>query len=261
MLLACGNLCPPDLQAQPSAAEIMKRVAANQDRAQNARSQFVYQQKIHRVLRLKNGKLLREEFWTFDMIPKAQGTEKKFVSVKGRYWKKNQYLPFDGKPIPGVSLLDIMLDDADDSTTRDGIDRDLFPLTTEEQKKYTFNLAGEKPFRERPAYQIRFHPTNPRDFGWTGEALIDKEESQPVSVYTQLSRKLPIGVRVGLGTNVSGLGFSIQYKRADEGIWFPSTYGTEFGLHLLFMMDRTITESMENIDFRRTTATSQIEYK
>jgi len=239
----------------------MKRVAENQDRAQAARNQFVYQQKTHRTLRRKDGKLLREEFWTFDMIPKAQGTEKKFVSVKGRYLKNGQYLPFDGKPVPEVSILNVTLDDNDgDATTRDAIDRDLFPLTTEEQKKYTFELIAETKIQERPAYQIRFHPTNPHDFGWTGEALIDKQEFQPVRVYTQLSRKLPIAVRTVLGTNVSGLGFNIQYKRVDENIWFPSTYGTEFGLHLLFLMDRTITESMENTDFRRTTANSQIKY-
>ena len=240
----------------------MKRVAENQDRAQAARNQFIYQQKTRRTLRRKDGKLLREEFWTFDMIPKADGTEKRFVSVKGRYLKKGQYLPFEGKPVPEVSILNVTLDDNDgDATTRDAIDRDLFPLTTEEQKKYTFELVGETTIQERPAYQIHFHPTNRREFAWTGEAVIDKEEFQPVRVYTQLSRKLPIAVRTVLGTNVSGLGFNIQYKRVDQNLWFPSTYGTEFGLHVLFLLDRTITESMENTDFRRTTANSQIKYE
>src|SRR5579872_1474924 len=77
----------------PSAAEIMKRVAKNQDREQQARNQYVYEQKVHRAMRRKDGKLLREEYWTYSVIPGAKGTEKKLVSVKGRYWKKGKYLP------------------------------------------------------------------------------------------------------------------------------------------------------------------------
>ena len=72
----------------PTAAEIMGRVAQNQDREQKARNQFVYEQKMHRTMRRKDGKLLREEFWTFSVIPGPKGTEKKLLSVKGRYWKR-----------------------------------------------------------------------------------------------------------------------------------------------------------------------------
>jgi hypothetical protein len=42
-----------------TAAEIMKQVAANQDREQKARTQFVYDETVHRVMRRKDGKLLR----------------------------------------------------------------------------------------------------------------------------------------------------------------------------------------------------------
>ena len=242
-----------------TAAEIMMRVAENQDREQKARTQFVYEETVHRVMRNKDGKLLREEYRTFTVIPSAKGTEKKPQSVKGRYWKKGKYVPFEGEPVPQTGL-NIVFDDYNDSQTKDGIDKDLFPLTSDEQKKYTFELAGERVIRERPVYRIQFRPADRHDYGWTGEALIDKEEFQPVSVYTQLSRRLPLAVRTMLGTDVPGLGFSVQYIRVDKGLWFPATYGTEFGLHALFLLNRTFTESVENKNFRRATAESRIEF-
>jgi hypothetical protein len=255
ILFAFGqNLAPP------TAAEIMSRVAANQDHAQNARSQFVYTQKMHRTMHRKDGKLLREEFWTYTMTPGPKGTERKFQSVKGRYWHKGQYLSFEGLPIPAAGLMEITLDDDNDAASRDGIDKELFPLTTEQQKKYRFELIGERIVKNRPAYQIQFQPLDPGDLGWKGEALIDKEEFQPITVYTRLSRKLPFAVRTVLGTDVPGLGFNIQYTRVDKDIWFPATYGTEFGLRALFFLNRTLTESMENTNFRRTNVESSIQY-
>ena len=208
----------------------------------------------------KEEKLLRDENWVFSMTPDAKGTDMKLVSVKGRYRKGNRYLPFDGLPIPTVGVLEVTLDLTTDTDSRDAIDKDLFPLTTDEQKKYTFELLGERTIRGRQAYDIQFHPMNKRDFGWVGEALIDEEEFQPISVHTQLSRKLPLAVRTALGTNVHGLGYNIEYTRVDKDIWFPSSYGTEYDLHVLFLYDRTITESVENLKFHRVNVESSIEY-
>jgi hypothetical protein len=240
------------------AGEIMRRVAENQDREQAARNQFIYQQAIHRTTRQPNGKLLKEEFWAYTVIPNAKGTEKKLVSVKGRYLKKGKYLPFEGEPVPNPGGVNIDLND-DEKPSRDAISSDLFPLTTEQQKRYTFEYIGQSVVKGRPAYQIQFYPTDPHDYGWTGEAIIDQEEFQPVRVYTQLSRKLPAAVRTMLGTNVHGLGYNIQYTRIDKDIWFPSTYGTEFNLRALFFINRTFTESTENSDFRRTAVDAHIE--
>lgn len=243
-----------------TAAEIMQRVAENQDKAQKDRAVFVYDQTVHRTLRRKGGKLLREEFWTFTVIPGPRETKKKLISVKGRYWKENKYLSFEGEPVPKGSLLNMVLDDEDGNGTRDEIDKNLFPLTSAEQKKYTFERIGERIIHGRPAYRIRFQPINRDQYGWTGEALIDEKEYQPVSVHTALSRKLPWAVRTMLGTDVPGLGFSIQYKRVDKDLWFPSSYGTEFGIHALFLLNRTLTESVENSNFRRVTVESQITF-
>ena len=237
----------------------MRRVAENQDRAQAARSIFIYQQVIHRTARHKNGKLIKEEFWTYQVTPNPTGTKKTLISVKGRYLKSAKYIPFEGEPVPDSGLLDVVFDD-NESPTRDGLDSDLFPLTTDKQKDYTFNLVGERTINGRAAYQIQFHPIDPHDFGWTGEASIDKEEFQPAHVYTQLSRKLPLAVRTLLGTDVHGLGFNIQYKRVDKDIWFPASYGTEFGVHAVFFLNRTFTESTENTNFRRASVDTHIEY-
>jgi hypothetical protein len=246
--------------AAPSASKIMRRVAENQDREQNARREFVYEQKLHRTLRDKNGKLIREEFWTYSVTPGSKDTQKKFISVNGRYWKNGEYRAFDGLPLPDPGLLSITLDDEDSSSTRDGVDSDLFPLTSEQQKKYTFEMMGERVVKDRPAYRVQFHPTDRKDYAWTGEALIDKEEYQPVSIYTQLSRKLPLAVRTMLGTDVHGLGYNINYTRVDKDLWFPSTYGTEFSLRVLFLLNRTLTESTENMNFRRANVESSVEF-
>jgi len=242
-----------------SAAEIMRRVAENQNREQAARDQFIYQQVIHRTARHKNAKLIKEEFWTYLVTPTPKGTEKKLISVKGRYLKGGKYLPFDGEPVPDAGGLNVVFDD-DDKSTRDGLDSDLFPLTREKQKGYAFELVGERTIKGRPAYEIQFHPINRHAYDWTGETFVDQEEFQPVHVYTQLSRKLPVAVRTVLGTDVHGLGLNIQYTRIDKDIWFPSSYGSEFRVHALFFLNRTFTESAENSGFRRASVDSQIEY-
>jgi hypothetical protein len=242
-----------------SAAEIMQRVAENQDREQAERNHFIYQQLIHRTARHKDGRLIKEEFWAYTVAPNAKGTEKKLISVKGRYLKGGKYLSFEGEPVPDAGLLNVIFDD-DDKSARDGLDSDLFPLTRDKQKEYTFERAGERAVKGRPAYEIKFHPIDRRDYGWTGEALIDQEEFQPIQVYTQLSRKLPAAVRAMLGTEVHGLGFNVQYGRVDKNLWFPASYGTEFAVHALFFLNRTFTESTENTNFRRATVDSHIEY-
>lgn len=244
---------------QPSAAEIMRRVGENQDRDQKARSEFVYQQKTHRTMRRKDGKLLHEEFWVYSVTPGPKGTSKKLVSVKGRYLKKGTYVSFDGLPVP-ESLVRITFQDEDENNSRDGLDKDLFPLTSEQQKKYSFQLVGDRVIHDRPAYRIEFRPTDPKDYGWVGEASIDEEEFQPVSVYTRMSRKLPAAVRTVLGTDVPGLGYNITYTRVDKDLWFPATYGTEFSLKALFFLHRTFTESVENTNFQRVAVDSKIEY-
>ena len=72
-------------------------------------------------------------------------------------------------------------------------------------------------------------------------------------MFTKLSRRIPFAVRTLLGTDLPGIGYNVTFQRVDEGIWLPSSYGSEFELHVLFFLNRQINVSMESSGFRRTT--------
>ena len=59
-------------------------------------------------------------------------------------------------------------------------------------------------------------------------------------------------VRTMLGTDLPGLGFNVVYKRQEQGVWFPATFGTEFRIHALFFINRDVSIALENADFART---------
>jgi hypothetical protein len=246
-----------------SAQEVMARVAAQQDRAEKLRDLYIYQQHIHIVTRKTNGKPAREETTDYQVTPTPDGTRKDLKHIEGRCWHKGKLLEFQGKPRPepdslDADLIDDLRHDLTNDQSKDGLGHDLFPLTSEQQKKYRFELAGEDVAHERKAYRIRFRPQDKNDLTWAGEALIDAEEFQPVSVFTRLSRKIPFWVRTVLGTNLPGIGFNVEYRRFDEGVWFPVSFGTEFRLRAVFFIKRDITISLENSGFERAKVKSRI---
>ena len=61
-----------------------------------------------------------------------------------------------------------------------------------------------------------------------------------------------------LGTDLPGIGFNVVYQRQEAGVWFPSTFGTEFRIHALFFINREISISLENSAFERTHVKSTI---
>jgi hypothetical protein len=63
-----------------------------------------------------------------------------------------------------------------------------------------------------------------------------------------------------LGTDVPGLGFNVEYRRFDDGVWFPVSFGTEFRLRAVFFINRDIIVSLENSGFRRASVESAIDY-
>ena len=262
MLAPLGMLASGD-QVSPSVDEIMARVAANQDRAEQVRAEYVYQQRIHVATLRTNGKLAREETAEYLVAPTADGTKKELKHIEGRYWHKGKYLAFQGEPVPEAgwvdsSLVESFRDDLSNDKSKDSLARDLFPLTTEEQKQYRFELAREETVQGRKAYRIRFCPRTKNDLSWAGEALVDAEEFEPVRVYTKLSRRIPFAVRTLLGTDLPGLGFNVQYKRFDEGVWFPVSFGTEFRLRAVFFINRDVTVALENSAFQRAKVQSRI---
>jgi hypothetical protein len=268
VLLAAALAAAQDSQPQPANAPstadaIMARVAANQDRSEELRKQYVYRQHTHILTHKPKGRLLREETADYDVVPTPDGTQKELKLLTGRYWNKGKYETFQGEPAPEADSLDGSMihgfrEDLLNEKTKDGLGKDLFPLTTEGQKDYQFALLGQEMEQGRSVYHIGFRPKDKNDISWAGEAYIDAAEFQPVRVFTKLSRRIPFGVRTFLGTDLPGVGFNVVYKRQEDGVWFPSTLGTEFRLHVLFFINREVTVSLENTGFQHTQVQSKI---
>lgn len=256
-VMSAGNQPPPSVE------QIMARVAANQDRGQTARAEYIYQQRIRVATLRTNGKLVREETTDYLVTPTPDGTKKELKHIDGRYWHKGKYLEFHSEPVPDAGNLDGNLvhdfrENFSNDRSKDGLGRDLFPLTSEQQKEYVFELAGEETVLGRKVYRVRFRPRDKEELTWAGEALIDQEEFEPLRVYTKLSRRIPLFVRTLLGTDLPGLGFNVQYRRFDKNVWFPVSFGTEFRLRAVFFINRDITVSLENSAFERTKVQSRI---
>ena len=265
VLLAAGLL---PAQSAPSenqgltAEEIMARVATNQDRSQVLRKEYVYKQHIH-ILTHKGARLMREETADYDVVPTPDGTEKQQKLLSGRYWHKGTYERFESDNVPDADSLDGDLiksfrDDLSNDKTKDGLAKDLFPLTSEEQKDYAFTLLGPAVEGGRSVYHIGFRPKNKDEITWAGEAFIDMAEFEPVRVFTKLSRRVPFMVRTMLGTDLPGLGFNVVYQKLEDGVWFPATFGTEFRLHAVFFINRQISISLQNMAFERTHVNSRM---
>jgi hypothetical protein len=148
-----------------SADEIMQRVAANQDRAQELRSAYVYHQRVRiRALDTK-GKVREEETSEYNALPGPQGTRKELVSASGRYLHKGKYVTYEQKERDiGVlsatlgSLRELRDELTNDAQSKDGLNHELFPLTSSEQTNYTFELKGEETVQHMRAYRVAFHP-------------------------------------------------------------------------------------------------------
>jgi hypothetical protein len=247
-----------------SAEEIMARVAANQDRENNLRSNYVYQQRIHIVSKKPHGRVMREETATYEVVPTAEGSDKTQEKIIGRYWQKGSYIDFEGPPVPDADSIDAQLvqqfrEDFVNSKSKDGMAKDLFPLTSEEQEEMEFRLVGEEIMDGKAAYRIAFRPRDHEELTWAGDAWIDKEHFEPINVDTRLSRKMPLAIRAMLGTDLPGLGFNVHYKSQPDGVWFPTSFGTEFRLKVLFFFSREITISLKNDAFEHTHVKTKIE--
>lgn len=264
-VFSCGFL---NAQTNPSltADQIMQQVGANQDRSEELRRHYVYQQHVRVTSRKTNGKLIQDEVAEFLVVPHPDASTKKLTSLGGRYWHKDKYVDYSGQQTPNGGSLDgelvSELRDAlvNEKQTKDGFAADLFPLTSKEQEKYVFRLVGEEITDGHNTYRIAFRPKHKSDTVWKGEALIDAEEFQPVTIFTKLARRVPFWIRTSLGTDLPDVGFSITYKRQPNGVWFPVSFGTEFRLHALFFINREITVSLQNSDFEKTHVDSVIHY-
>jgi hypothetical protein len=269
LLFAPPAATPPDLPID----EILRRVAENQQRSDSARARIVYHQSVRTRLLRGGSRLAREETRQYTVAPTATGTEKELLSVVGQYEKHGKLLPYtDSKfrhknvDIDGELTEELTNDLVDDKESRDGLSRDLFPLTSDEQRSYDFRFDGYQTVQGvqaiRLAFSPRKKPKGSEEDGrpWSGTVLIHPEEFQPISVVTTFAHVIPGWVRVVFGTSLKQLGFSLTYRKVAGGLWFPSTYGSEFRFRVLFGYGRTVAISMENTDFRLASAESTITY-
>jgi hypothetical protein len=260
--------------SEPAAGadEIMARVAVNQDAAEHARSAYVYRQKVAIRLRDSHNKLVREETSDYQVMPDAERTRKDLVGFNGQYRKGRSMVTYDkpreGKDegvrnqIDGDLARDMRDDLVGNRKSKDGLAPELFPLTGREQRKYRFTLKGEETYQGTPVYRIAFEPKRDEhdETCWKGETLVSKTDFQPFLVTTKLAFAIPFLVRTALGTNLHGLGFSVEYRKFDDGVWFPVSYGTEFNLSAVFFYSRKIAVSMVNSDFRRADVQSSVDF-
>jgi hypothetical protein len=274
--IAEGQSAQPEVQTEPlKADDIMARVAANQDRSETLRKEYVYKQHIHIATHKPKSRMMREETADYDVMPLPDGTKKQLKLLTGRYWNKGKYFDFQGEagpaagstdvdlihnlrnhePVPEAGRTDAALiqnlrNNLLNDESKDGLARDLFPLTSEEQKNYEFKLLGQEVEAGRNVYHIAFAPKDEDEPTWAGEAFIDAAEFQPIRVFTKMSVRLPLLVRK-MWFDLPGFGFNVVYQRQEDGVWFPSSFGTEFQMQFgpMFFSNRDISISLKNSGF------------
>ncbi|HWF10361.1 MAG TPA: hypothetical protein VG297_17960 [Bryobacteraceae bacterium] len=263
-MLAILLFAPLALAETPDARDIMHCVAENVDRAIAARASWVYDQDVFVRLKRGNGKVAREESRQYTVAPTGKGAERKLVKVAGKI--------VDGTRVVNYSEAGFRRKDMDiDGAITDSIARDIlwrrdslggmvaywFPLESRNLERYEFRYEGEERYREYDVFRISFHS---RGDGWSGEALIERNEYEPVLVTSAWLGKVPAAVQIGLGTNVRQIGAKIAYKRFDKDVWFPVSIGGEMKLRVLFLYARTIAFSASNSGFKRTDVQSSVEF-
>jgi hypothetical protein len=271
-LPACLLVLPCLCGGEPPVEEILSRLAENQERADAARSFVVYRQETRMKLMRGKGKVAREDHRIYTVTPKDSTTTKHLETFEGRYEKNGKLYPYEapgfrhkGLDLDG-DLMESLYDDlVNDEKSRDGISRDSFPLTRDQQQRYHFTLKGRQKVGGVEAYRIAFEPKKDEEWDdgspWAGEVLVHPTEFQPIRVSTQFATNIPGWVKVMFGIAIKQLGFHVTYKKVDEGLWFPRTFGTEFHIRVLFGYARDITFSLENSDFRKGSTDSVIRYE
>jgi hypothetical protein len=258
----------PALAEEPTVDQIMARVAENQARAQDMRRAYVYNQKVLARFHRTNGKLAREERLEYLVTPTPAGIEKKLTHFEGKVQRNGKIVAYDEPErihgdldIDGDLIRDMVGDMTGDKESKDGIAHDMFPLTANEQGKYIFTLEGKEVYRGRQIFRVSFRPKpHEGNADWKGEALIDAAECQPVMVTTKFATHIPMAVKVLLGTDLKGLGFTVTYEKFEDGLWFPVSYGGEFHIRAVFFYARNMSISMVNSGFTRAKVSSKIAY-
>ena len=255
----------------PSAAEIMKRVIANQDQAQAARATYIYDENVFVRLQQPRGKAVREESRLYSVLPQKQGVNRTLLKVEGKVFEGKKIIPYSDPEFRRKSMdFDADITDSfanhvshahwkndDGSNEGDMPVDDWFPLNSKRAKNYQFEMKGEEKYRDFDVYRVAFTGEE----CWSGEALIEKSEFQPVLVTTAFECKIPKAVTILLGINFSQAGAKITYQRVEKGVWFPATVGGELKLRILFFYARTVAFSATNSGFKKADVTSAVTFE
>ena len=210
-----------------------------------------------------NGKLAREESRQYTIAPTEKGAQRKLVKVEGKILEGKKEVAYNEagcrRKDPDIDggLVDMFAREI--MWRRDSIGGIVYWGTLESKnlEKYTFKLEGEERYHDYDVYRITFRE---KEDSWEGEALIERNEFQPVLVTSAWTGKVPTAVTITLGTNVKQIGAKITYKRFDKDVWFPVQTGGEMKLRVLFLYARTIAFSATNRDFRKADVQSSIEF-
>jgi hypothetical protein len=256
--------------AQLTADEVMARVAENQDKAQAGRASWVYDMKVLVRLLRSPGKVAQEETRHYTVAPGESGADRRLVSTAGRIFegKKEIHYTQPGFHHKGVDIdAEITNSFAEEVMWTKGKNApmvDWFPLTGSHQRHYEFRLLGEEKYKEYEVYRVAY-ASRERDWDdddcWQGEALIERNEFQPVLVNSRWECRVPKAVTILLGTNVTQLGAKLTWQRVAPGVWFPTTCGGEVKIKALFLYSRTIAFTATNSDFRKTDVQSTVTFE
>lgn len=266
--------------------EIMEKMAARMEAALDARRQYVYRQSVRARILKTNGQRAREEKREYTATPGPERTEKHLDSLAGEYHKsKKEIIRYDqpgfkkeGLDIDGEVMEDLVKSLVDSRKSRDGIPHSAFPLRTKDLPGYKFTYLAAAEVQGRPVHRIGFEPRKKENClvlgddddegddeddcttAWKGEAWVDTEDLQPVRLFSDSTFRMPRAVKMFLGTNLQQVGFNVNYVRVAPGVWFPSSYGSEFRVDVLFKYKRVITLSLESKEFQKAGADSTIRY-
>ena len=207
-----------------NAASIMAQAAANVERAEEARSQYVYRETVRSSMVRFNGEVARKEYREYTVTPGPQKTAKKLATFNGQYRQGKEMVAYSDPKFryKGLDLDGDLIEGLRrtwSTTSMDATDSaDLFPLRSKHLSYYVFRLKGESEWKGRRLYQIEFEPNREAKCEddcpgpWKGEAWIDAGDLQPVRITTDLAFKIPWAVRTFLGTDLKQTGFSITYQ-------------------------------------------------
>ncbi|MCC6540205.1 MAG: hypothetical protein IT162_21835 [Bryobacterales bacterium] len=243
----------------PSVEEMLAGLAASQQRAQAGRARVVYTQVVHAKLLRPNGKVAREETRTYTVTPKPDGFERKLEKLAGWLEHKGRVTHFSVPEFEHKSLdidahlMDELIDEwTGNQSSRDGIDREFFPLTAEHQQRYRYERVG--------SHALTFAPREKKSAGWKGDVVLDPETLSPRRLNSTFAFQIPRAVKVLFGISLRQVGLAVDYDKAIDGLWFPVSAGTEFQWRVLFGYSRTLTLSLKNSDFRLASAESTVKF-